>query len=795
MKNWYKAIGAAGSGGYKIKQSIYTNGDAYLQHTIGSSSDRRTWSWSGWVKIVDPPSTSHQLFSGVLNENNRTGVSLTSAGAFEYLDWNGGSQRARLTSATEYRDFSGWVNFMVGVDTTQATGSDRIKLYVNGNELTDFSTTDYGGQNNDTHVNNASSVHHLGAQIKTFDAFSDVYFAECHFVEGFQLTPDSFGKIDALTGEWVPIPYTGTYGTNGVYLDFSNPSDPGADAAGTNDYTNNNFATTDVVSDSPTNNYATLNPLDGTTLASYSEGNLRTTITSSNYGDCLSTFAMQSGKWYAEFEVISLGGSSNTLQLGVAAAQLYEFDNTNHNGITTGVTMINTNNSDTAFQEVYIDGTKQDVVASIGAAASDVFGIAFDADNEEVYFYKNGTEIGTGPYSVTNLYSQGSQIYRFAIFIRLSDVVQANFGQRAFDYTPPTGYKSLCTNNLPAPGLPNPRKAFGTVLWTGDGNTSIDVTGLQFEPYFIWSKLRSQGQQWVLVDQSRGGDRVSDTSSAVAEYTATDYGEITSWNSDGFTATKGTQVESFYNKSSATYLAWCWGKGTYTASNTDGDITSATMAYPELGFSVVTYTGNQTDNQDVGHGLGIKPNAVMFHPRETDNTSFWRFDSYDGSMDFVNTNSDAAVGNDGSGLNSFTSTTFPVRSGLGDNGDGNGIVAYVFANVEGACRIEIYTGNGSTDGPFVYCGFRPAWVLIKRLSATNFWVAHDNVRDGDPDNPVDYRIYPNSNLTEAGAGGFPVDYYASGFKIRNTSTIWNADGSKYLFIAVADSPLKYARGR
>jgi hypothetical protein len=371
----------------------------------------------------------------------------------------------------------------------------------------------------------------------------------------------------------------------------------------------------------------------------------------------------------------------------------------------------------------------------------------------------------------------------------------ANFGQRPFAYTTPSGFKALCTANLPAPTIVNPSTVFDTKLYTSNAGT-LTVSGLGFSPDFAWLKSRGTGVAHALYDTVRGAGRALKSNTTEAEQFTAD--GFVSFNSDGFTLganTSSPQPDINFTNNIAR-VAWCWDAGTSTVTNTAGSISSQVRANPSAGFSVVTYAGNNTGGATVGHGLGVKPALIIAKSRSVDGWAVRHDSLANNQYLFLNSTAAAATA-----LNLWfntapTSAVFTVNSDSNVNGASTNYVAYCFAPVAGLSAFGSYTGNGSADGPFVYTGFRPRWVMIKITNTggtTDHWVMWDTARDEY--NVADSYLLANNPQQEVTSAVVTIDALSNGFKLRNSSSNQNGSGSNYVYAAFAEAPFQYARAR
>jgi len=328
---------------------------------------------------------------------------------------------------------------------------------------------------------------------------------------------------------------------------------------------------------------------------------------------------------------------------------------------------------------------------------------------------------------------------------------------------------------------------FNTVLYAGNGSTQ-SITGVGFQPDWTWTKGRN-GTYGVsnhkLYDVVRGATKSLFGNLTLAEITQTN--TLTSFDTDGFSLGNDTNV----NASSTNFVAWNWLAGGTGVSNTNGSITSTVSANTTSGFSVVSYTGTGS-NATVGHGLGVAPKMILVKNRNTTNS--WEvFHTSMGATKVILFNRDEAEQTLSSSWNNTSPTTlvFSVGSAVSTNGSGNPLIAYCFAEKKGFSKFGSYKGNGSTNGTFVYTGFKPAWVMIKRTDSTGSWVIEDSVRS--PSNSSMKVLYPNLTNAEETLNPY-FDLLSNGFKIRWTSTFINASGGTYIFMAFAENPFVTSTG-
>ena len=828
-------------------QSARFDANHYMTQSAPSSAgDRRQFTFSWWAK------KSNAAEYATLYSNFLSGSNSNSTFFLVYLDGSastvvaGGIDYA-VVSTAKLRDITNWYHCVLVVDTDQSSNYNRMKIYINGILGSSMSGT---CPQTDLPVNN-TQAYQIGRRMINNDRYMDAYIADFHLIDGTAIGDtsrtnpttgeteyviDEFGEFK--NGVWIPKAYTGSYGTNGFRLEFkqtgtsANSSGIGADTSGnTHHFTPVNMVASDSnIPDSPENNFPTFNPLQKDTTNSFanttlSEGNLKSqnTAASNQYSE-ISFRLDTTNKYYFEYYNIS-----NTGPYAPASFAIRDEENRTGNAIYFYITnngTINVDNSNigTGFPTL---------------VAGDIMNIAFDGSSGKVWFGKNGTYYnssgsesgspadGTNPIATLTpatflmhetFYQQGA-IMNFGQDSSFAGnkTAQGNTDENGigdFYYSVPSGFLAFCSANLPDPTI-GPQTStqaddhFNTVLYSGNSSNTHQRTGVGFQPDWLWIKARNQVASHYLADSSRGlgtGDsmRVLMTNGTIAEYTS-ENDQVRSFDADGFTLDDNTDNTWYVNRSSDTYVAWNWkANGGTTSSNSDGDITSTVQANTTAGFSIVLYTGNGTNNSDVtiGHGLGVAPAWVILKSRDSTSSSDWIVWHKNLSADATYTtdllffNSNAAENYYSDQFKSAQDTTFTIRTVDATNGRVNQntkkYLAYCFAEIEGYSKFGKYTGNGSTDGTFVYTGFRPAWVLIKQTNGTGSWVIHDNKRS--PFNVIDEDLFANLNSAESD-NGVDKDFLSNGFKHRASHSAVNGNGSTYVYMAFAEQPFKFSNAR
>lgn len=748
------------------------------------AGNQTTWTWSAWVKR-GLLANYEQLFA--------TGASNDSMFYFNNDDTIIFQNGALVLQTTQvFRDPSAWYHIVFNYDSTQATSSNRLRLYINGNQVTAFSSATYPSQNATSTIN--SAITHYIATRSALSQYFDGYMTDINFIDGQALAPYYFGNNDA-NGVWKPIQYKGTYGTNGFYLTFGNTTSTttlGYDSSPNgNNWTCNNISLTagttyDAMTDVPTNtsatvaNYPTLNPINKASTSTISNANLGGNSNGSTWNGVVATMEIPStGKYY--WEVTASGANtqpgivSNTSTNFSTALATYPA-----NGFysytyyaSNGYKVAGPSNTQTAYGATYTNG--------------DVIGIALDMDAGTLTFYKNNSSQGTAFTGLTDKYLPYLGVYD-------SGVQAINFGQRPFTYTPPTGFVALNTYNLPTPTILQGNKYMDATLWTGNGAaTNVIVNQAQFKPDFVWIKPRTSTSWHNIYDSIRGVGKELNSNYAGAEITNNANGYLNSFDSNGFTVVKGSTGTDNVNANSITFVGWNWqaGQGS-TSSNTSGSLTSTVSVNTTAGFSIVTYTGTGVA-ATVGHGLGVAPKFIIVKNRSA--AESWRtYHVVPGATKYLNLNTTEPAVTASSVWNNTapTSTVFSIANDAGVSGNGNNLVAYCWTEITGYSKFGSYVGNANADGPFVYLGFKPKYILIKDSTTTGYnWYLFDSSRNTY--NVMGEELEPN--LGDAAATQTDLDFTSNGFKIRVSALRLNNSNDTYIYAAFAENPFKISNAR
>ena len=504
----FPVLGGNGAvtGAYSIDNSLrFNDGDSpILTRTPSSAGNTQKFTYSTWFKRSVISSESYPFLNAGSNASNYFRLNFESNDTIAAFSISGGSTDFEYATNQVFRDTSAWYHLVFAVDTTNGTEGNRLRLYINGSEVTSFSTETHPSQNLSTDIN-GTTAHYIGRRTPANDGFYDGYLTETHLVDGQQLSPTDFGEFDEDSGIWKPKEYSGSYGTNGFYLDFENSGSLGADQSGnSNNFTPTNLASTDQTTDTPTNNFATLNSINLSSNITISEGNLKTTASAAWYS-AIGTIYATSGKWYYEFALTT----DNWIVVGVVPTSQ---DRDNHPGTGSGIKSMGLVFSDNSSRgDITYNGTNSAYTdGGHGIDAGDIISVALDLDNNNVKFYKNNSQL----YNLSNLLSD--EPYTFAVSHYLGSAGVSNFGQDGtfagnktaqnnsdgngygdFYYAPPSGYLALCTQNLAtelSPTISDSSQYFNTAIWSGDGTDDRSITGVGFQPDTVWNKERNNAK-------------------------------------------------------------------------------------------------------------------------------------------------------------------------------------------------------------------------------------------------------------------------------------------------------------
>jgi len=768
-------------GGY-LAEAHFTDGQALSASSFGEYDDDNNWipkKYTGsygtngyFLKFADNSSASALGTDSSGNNNTWTVSNISAAAGIDYLgtgtytasQWDSTNTIDRIFDGNDgtlaYRPNSagaGTSTFTFGTTVTVTSslqirgwkGDSNERIFANGVDISShFNSQSGGGLSTQNVTSTVGSTPFTLTSVGSENQNNRAGALAKIIVDGVTLINGSSGDMDSLID--TPTNYTPDSGNSG-------------------------------------GNYATLNPLDRqASNGTLSNGNLELTQTGAAWAMYRSTMFVSSGKWYWECTL----GNNQYSTPGICTDAWSMASATNAWA-----------NEDTSMYGYYpYNGNKYNGSSGVSYATADtsasgsVIGVALDMDNGTLTFYKDGTSLGTAYTGLT-----GKNVSPTHWLYNQTNADLYNFGQRPFAHTPPTGYKSLCTANLPDPAIADPSTAMDIALYNGNGGTQ-SVAGLNLAPDWVWIKNRNGGHNHMLFDIVRGAGADLQSNSTATEGSAGS-NDLTSFDSSGFSLGSNNAV----NQSGRTFVAWAWDAGTTTSSNTDGSITSSVRANTSAGFSIVTYTGNNTTST-VGHGLNATPSLVIVKSRSATSLTGWmtKHSSLSSNYNLALNLTAAAWGPTTNGWvgDLTSSTTFSLVNGSSDgnnvNQSGVTYVAYCFAPVAGYSAFGSYAGNGSNDGPFVYTGFRPKYILTKAYSSNsnnnNEWNIRDTSRD--PYNEASEVLAAsnaNQTLDNSHTG---IDILSNGFKLKNdTNGQSNYNGWDYIYVAFAEKPFKTARAR
>lgn len=778
---------------YSVGKSLRTRSgnSAQMSRTPGGApTSAKIFTHSRWLKrgVLG----ARQTLISVGTTASDTATLYAEFNASDQLVIAGGVTTWRVSNAV-FRDPTAHFHLVIAVDTTQATANNRIRAYVNNVEITSWATLNNPTLNADV-AWHAAAANYIGYNASLSGNYFDGVHSEINDVDGQQLDGSYFGRTDATSGEWVPKKYSGSFGANGSYLDFSDASAAtaaaiGADRSGNgNNWTPSGISvasdyTRDASLDTPTNNCMVLSPIDKDSIVVLSEGNLRVTLNATTQtAGVRASFALpKTGKWY--WELTNLAANPYLVSAGlVAASVVRDYRGWAYNGSVSdpyygimwsaygpynGLSFSNTSEQRNANGPAWGG-------ASVPSGAGDVLMVAYDADSAKLWMGKNGVWWNTSGTAnpATGTDPHWSSIPAEALIPLIMDYytpyadLAANFGHRAFAYTAPTNFKAPTTQNIAAASVPKPAGYFKTVTYAGTGAAKSVSVG--FQPDLVWIKRRDSAVSHNIFDSVRGV-RIHLSSDLAAAEVAEGAGvSLTSFDASGFSLGTDNVGAGQVNFNTGSFVAWCWKKG----------------ALP--GFDIVSYTGNGA-NRTIAHALGVVPSMMLVKGR-SGATDWTVYHTAVGNGSKLILDSTAAAVADATAWNSATPTSsvFSLGTQATVNTNTATYIAYLFAEVPGFSRFGAYQGNGSSDGPFVYCGFRPAVVWVKCTSTTGDWFIWDCARETA--NPEAAEIL--ADTTAAEGSGADIDITGTGFKIRNTTAGYNSSGASYIFAAFADMPLQ-----
>ena len=779
--------------------SANDDGTNFMYHTRGTPTNADICTISAWVKR-SKLGGKNIMFTGAGGDGPYGWYGFNTANEFWHLQ---AGDQPRLESNAYFRDPNAWYHIVIAQDTTQGTAANRNKVYINGVQYTDWGDfEDYSTQNADLAINTSGVRLFVGSggasATNSFYPF-DGYIAEYVFIDGLQLTPSSFGETK--NGAWVPKDPSGlTFGDNGAYLKFENSAALGNDSSGNdNDFTVTGVAAHDQTTDTPTfnsdsngGNFATMNPLSNGTTPVFAEGNLMmSSFSGSDISGSLANYALpaSSGKWYFECFINAPNNGDNYPFIGLTATI---YAQSAAGGVDQRDLSINLGTGGSEKGTTHV-GTITTDFTSVGAYADNtVCGVFVDMDARKLWYAKDGAFTNSGnPQDGTNPnYVWTNNVPLIPHFVSYSGFGAGsifNFGQEGtfagnisagsnadvtgygnFKYDP-GDYKALCSGNLPIDENIDPEEGktlnefFDTVLYTGDGGTNTSITSLNFQPDWLLIKNRDVADGWLNQNSVSGVGVTHEWNDDGPYESETDC--IKSFNSNGWTMSNDHKV----NANTEKYVAYGWKKSA------------------DAGFDIVEYSGTGSTNA-VSHSLGAAPDCVMMHLKsgsDVDGTMYFNSLTMGTGKGVFMTLANAAQATQY--MAATSSSTFTPDNSM--NSDGRTYVAYVFRSIEGFSKFGEFEGNANANGTFIYTGFRPKFVFVKAIDASENWQIRDTARAPYNIGTVG-RIYWNTNGAEQSAStASPIDFLANGFKTRGSNTEINA--ATCIYGAWGDVPYRY----
>ena len=760
----------SGASAYELEQSLRFEGlgsASRLSKTPAGNGNRRLWTQSFWLKRSSI-STRDMLQGAYTNDNLTYALSFSTDGYISWYDYNSGYNYQLITNQV-FRDPSAWYNIVLVLDTAQGTASNRCKMYVNGTQITSFSTANYPSQNFDGLWNTGGVIHALGTEGSNVRLEYDGYMSETHFIDGTALTPSSFGETGDY-GEWKPKKYSGTYGTNGFYLPYKQ------------DYTVEGFSTVTWKGNSTNNRYlggvgfnsdliwtkarnAGYSPSLYDSVRGY--GSIHNLVTASTeaenggnqvYGgiasssaDGFTTFVgsdggnpyanhNEDGKTYVAWNWDMSNPASN---VGNTAIQ---FDNSDDSIDFELGTALGTGNFTIEYW-TYIDSLQNYDTLFSTTRGSTGFNVGTDADGKAVWYRGSRLlESASGTYVVGNWYHTA--------YVRNGTTLKVYVNGVEKDSTTDSNNYSELTSSI---GSLDSGGEFGGIKLDAFRISNVArYTSNNFESPL--ARFTSDSNTLCLINSPTNvGGTIVDSSSANLSLSLT-----------------GTSVD-----------ASSVGKPAYP--NTDGSITSLVRANTAYGQSVVSYTGTGSAGATVGHGLSSAPELIIVKGRNR--VEDWGVGHTSlGWTKFIRLNTTAAAATATSLWNDTAPSNTLVTlgdSGIANNSSSTTMIMYCFHSVTGYSKFGSYSGSGNANNSVTGLGFSPAWIMIKRTDAADQWLIVDNTRTPSGDTEGD-NLYAESSAAEGGGNSTAIQFDSNGFTVKGTDTMINASGGTYIYMAFAD---------
>jgi len=769
--------------GFFVMNSLWFNGtSSFINYSVTSAGTRTKWTFATWLKRTKIGEV-HALFDSYVNSSERSAIDITLGDQLEWENRQSTSIVGQVTSTPLHRDLTGWQHILAEYDSANS----HIGFWVNG-ILQPFTTPNpiEPGQTSSFGLSGIS--YGIGRRSYGVNYFAG-YMTQPTFWGGMAINSGELSITDVINfapdGQIYPKTTTDllttvdTAESNSFLLDFSNTTSTTTVGFDASVHANNcvlaNMTTANVNGDNPFSNFTTYNSLNalGADPPLFSEANRVAKTGVGSTSSPRSTIACPpTGKWYWECELVAKSSAGDQWMLGIISTQE---PNIGRDYSVNGRNILYFADNGA----IYKDG---DWLLSTGITSTvgDIIGFSYDADAQSMEWFKNGVSITTQ--LVPSLSGEDAAISSGDADNGSTRDTGLFIGEDEWTYSAPVGYKSLQASNLPQPAIKAGADRFSPLTYIGDGTASHAITGLNFQPDFVWLKNRLQNGGQRIWEAQRGPGVSLATNNGNAD--SIDATALISFDNGGFTL--GT---ASYNADGDSFIAWCFYSGGADVANNVGNVETTVRSSPVNGTSIIKWTGDATIGTR-GHGLAAVPDIIIVKNRSA--TTDWRVyhsgTSASPEDDYIQLNGDDAYVNGTNVWNSTapTSSVFSVGTDSTVNGSGDNITAFAFSSIPGFSRFGSYIGNGSTDGPFVYTGFKPAFVMFKGDGTPQGWFMHDNVRN--PYNPADTRLLADAIAAESTDASYSVDFLATGFKLRGTTPSMNTDGQTTIYMAFAEFP-------
>jgi hypothetical protein len=768
----------------------------YFSRTPGTADSTTTWTLSFWFKPgngqIAGGSSSTVLSAGV-DSSNETLFQILNDGTLFFQYRVAAASEIAVQSLNGFDDPTAWYHVVVRYDSTETTDTDRIRFWVDGQQLTGFDGGSTWPSASETTDIMTTDGHTIGRRFSGTQSL-DGQLADFYFCDGQALSPTDFAEDS--NGSWQPITASVTYGAEGFFLDFADSADLGDDESGNvNDWVENVIVAANQRTDTPTANHLTINPKYMDTDLDIDRGNLQLTRTSGGPGTALATGLLpKTGKYYWEVDCIFTNAAARVMA-GIADP-LCDVTNTLGNN-NHGWGLINTTGTTLAWRH---DSTNNTFTDTGTFQTGDYAMVAYDADTGKIWFGLNGSWLdsgdpGLGTNEATTITDAFNQDLIPALMVAevAGGATVADFrgALEDFEGTVPTGFKALDVSTWPKPPIRDPQDYVDLLEYSGDGDSiSRTIDGFNFDPGLVWIKSTSDASNHVIGNTIKGGGIVHLNNLPDADTNTNSGGEISGYPPGGFGVRPEAGNDDDVNDAARDYVAVVWKEDSVA------------------GFALVGYTGTAA-SQAVSHSLGTEPKVMYVRNRDFDTSTVGYFENLlttlgepvtDPETDYIRYDSDDAVADDVTAWNDTapTATQFTVgTANLSTNDDGLEHEAYLWAEVEGFSKFTAYVGNAldepSRRSPFIYTGFMPKVAFIKRIDGAQNWrmLTKPGVLSSEGyGQKVRQILEPNTTLAATDTQLFDTaaTFCASGIKINTDNDFFNGSGFEYIVIAFAEKP-------